>query len=88
MHGTFHDAVCLELPQLLGQHLLRYAGHASLEVREALHLTAKKVEQDYQLPPPLQHAETRFNIDGRTERGVDLAFALTQGTYFLVGTSH
>lgn len=88
MHGALDDAVCLQLSQLLGQHLLRNAGHPPLQVGKALNLAAKEVEQDDQLPSPLQHAETGFDINGRAQWRVSLAFDLAQSTYFLVGTTH
>jgi hypothetical protein len=54
VHNARHDAVPLQLPKLLGQHLLRDARNRALEVGEAQRLTAKEMEEDDELPATIQ----------------------------------
>lgn len=88
MHGAFDDAVSLKLSQLLGKHLLGNAGDAFLQVREPQHLPTEEVEQDNELPAPLQKAEARLDVDGGGERRVSLALRGGWSTNLLVRTCH
>jgi hypothetical protein len=50
VHDARYDPVPLQLPKLLGQHLLRDARNRALEVGEAQRLAAKEMEEDDELP--------------------------------------
>ena len=52
VHNSRNDAVPLQLPKLLGQHLLRDARNRALQVGEAQRLAAKEMEEDDEFQPP------------------------------------
>jgi hypothetical protein len=54
MHKPRDNAVPLQLPKLLGQHLLRDSGNRALEIGEAQRLAAKEMKEDEELPATLQ----------------------------------
>ena len=55
------NAVALQLPELLDQHLLRDRRYRPLKIGKAKHLPAKEMEQNYQLPAALQKLECLLN---------------------------
>jgi len=57
VHNARNDAVPLQLPKLLGQHLLRDARNRALQVGEAQRLAAKEMEEDDELPAPIQPSD-------------------------------
>src|ERR1700752_3761386 len=59
------DAVALELPKLLDQHLLRDGRNRALEIREAQLPAAEEMEQDHELPATFQHPDRVLDPDGR-----------------------
>ena len=65
MNDARDDAVALELPKLLDQHLLRDGWDRALEIREAHLLAAEEVEQDHELPSTFQHPNRMLDPDGR-----------------------
>jgi hypothetical protein len=65
-----HHAVSLHLPELLAQHLLRYGGYRSLQLREALDLASEELEQDHQLPPTLEELQCCLDTLRRRYPGV------------------
>jgi hypothetical protein len=70
VHRARDDAVPLQLPKLLGQHLLRDAGNGALEVGEAQRPAAKEMEQDDQLPATLQPSDGLLDPGGSRRRRV------------------
>ena len=76
VHDARDDAVFLQLPKLLGQHLLRDARNRALEVGEAQRLAAKQMEEDDQLPATLQPSDGLLDPGG-SRRG--RVCALTHG---------
>ena len=75
------DAVALELPKLLDQHLLRDGRNRALEIREAQLPAAEEMEQDHELPSTFQHPDRVLDPDGR-RRGCVLM--LTHGSSSLL----
>ena len=63
-----NDAVALELPKLLDQHLLRDGRNRALEIREAQRPAAEEMEQNHELPATFQHPDRVLDPDGR-QRG-------------------
>jgi hypothetical protein len=49
MHDALDDAVLLELPKLLRQHLLRHAGNGALQIGKAERLAAKQMKEEWAL---------------------------------------
>ena len=92
MDGARHDAVCLQLAQLLRQHLLGYAIDAFLQIGETLHLTVEQMEQDDEFPTTLEQTQRRLDIDGcgerRIARSLEPRLDLLRRTYFLVRSCH
>ena len=85
MDRTLNNAVRFQLAQLLGEHLLRDAGDALLQVREAQHLAVKKVEKDEQLPSAFQQAQAGLGVDGcRQRRVLFAAFGSQRLTFWCV----
>jgi hypothetical protein len=76
VHNARDDAVALQLPKLLGQHLLRDARNRALEVGEAQRLAAKEMEEDDELPATIQPSDGLLNPGG-SRRG--RVCALTHG---------
>lgn len=70
VHEAGDDAVRFHLPELLDQHLLRDGWDGAFEVGKALKPTTEQVEQDHQLPSPLQHMEGGFDAAGGRHRRV------------------
>ncbi len=64
MHDPANNAVALQLPQLLDQHLLGNRGDGSLELREAHQLAVEQLEKDDKLPAPFEHFESLCNFPG------------------------
>src|SRR6266850_5629327 len=60
------NAVALQLPELLDQHLLRDRRYRPLKIGKAKHLPAKEMEQNYQLPAALQKLERLLHAGGRS----------------------
>ena len=46
------NAVALQLPELLNQHLLRDRGDGPLKIGEAKYLAAEQMEENHKLPAP------------------------------------
>lgn len=65
MDDARDDAVALELPKLLDQHLLRDGRNRALEIREAQLPPAEEMEQDHELPATFQHPDRVLDPDGR-----------------------
>lgn len=63
--GSGHDSVSLELAQLLDQHLLRYGGDGAFEFGKAQDFLSEQVEDDDQLPAPLDQSKRRLGAGGR-----------------------
>jgi hypothetical protein len=59
--GPPDNAVALQLPELLDQHLLRDRRDGALKIGEAKHLPAKQMEENHQLPTALQELERLLN---------------------------
>jgi hypothetical protein len=76
MHDPPHYAVALQLPELLGEHLLRDLGNRALEVRESEHLAAEEVKEDHQFPASSDASDSLINASRRRFRGV---WQLTHG---------
>ena len=76
VHNARDDAVPLQLPKLLGQHLLRDARNRALEVGEAQRLAAKEMEEDDELPATIQLSDGLLDPGG-SRRG--RVCALTHG---------
>jgi hypothetical protein len=55
------NAVALQLPELLDQHLLRDRGDGPLKIGEAKHLAAEQMEENHKLPAALQKLERLLN---------------------------
>jgi hypothetical protein len=55
------NAVALQLPELLDQHLLRDRRDGALKIGEAKHLPTKQMEENNQLPAALQRLESLLN---------------------------
>ena len=55
------NAVALQLPKLLDQHLLRDRRYSPLKIGETKHLPAEQMEKNHQLPTALQKLEHLFN---------------------------
>ena len=53
MDDPLNDAVVLQLPELLNQHLLRDRGYGPLKIGETKHLPAEQMEENHQLPAAL-----------------------------------
>jgi len=64
VHNARHDAVSLQLPKLLGQHLLRDARNRALEVGETERLAAKEMEEDDELPATIQPSDGLLDPGG------------------------
>jgi hypothetical protein len=73
MDGAHHQSVCFELAKLLAEHLLTDAGDGPFELGEAADIAIEKMEEDHQLPSPLQHVEGLFDIASGRDRRVNLA---------------
>lgn len=58
------DAIGLQLPQLLNEHLLRYAWYGTLKVREPQNLAPEEMEENDQLPSSLEQLEGLFHPCG------------------------
>src|SRR4029453_18379622 len=69
-----NDAVALELPKLLDQHLLRDGRNRALEIREAQLPAPEEMEQDHELPSAFQHPDRldRRPRQPRSRTAVDL----------------
>jgi len=76
VHNARNDAVPLQLPKLLGQHLLRDARNRAVEVGEAQRLAAKEMEEDDKLPATI-HPSDGLLDPGSGRRG--RVCALTHG---------
>jgi hypothetical protein len=76
VHNPRDDAVSLQLPKLLGQHLLRDARNRALEVGEAQGLTAEEVEEDHELPATIHPSNGLLDPGGSRRRRM---CALTHG---------
>jgi hypothetical protein len=61
VNGSDHDTVGLELPELLGEHLLGDGGQETEQLAVAPGALEQK-EGDQQLPPPAEHSER--DVDG------------------------
>src|SRR5258707_11269208 len=55
------DAVALQLPKLLDQHLLRDRRYSALKIGETKHLLAEQMEENHQLLTALQKFERLLN---------------------------
>ncbi len=55
------NAVALQLPELLDQHLLRDRGYGPFKIGEAKQLPAEQMEENDQLPAALQKLESLLN---------------------------
>ena len=63
------NAVALQLPELLYQHLLRDRGYRPLKIGKAKHLPAEQMEENDQLPAAFQKLESLLNAGrGRGRR--------------------
>jgi hypothetical protein len=76
VHSARDDAVALQLPKLLRQHLLRDARNRALEVGEAQRLAAEEMEEDDELPATIQPSDGLLDPGG-SRRG--RVCALTHG---------
>jgi hypothetical protein len=76
VHNARNDAVSLQLPKLLGQHLLRDARNRALELGEAQRLAAKEMKEDDELPATVQPSDGLLDPGG-SRRG--RVCALTHG---------
>jgi len=56
------------IAKLLDEHFLRNRGNRPLEVREAEHLAAEEMKQDYELPASLQNLEGILDTSGGRSR--------------------
>jgi len=72
VHDARDHAVLLQLPELLGQHLLGDAINCALQVGKAKRLAAKKVEEDDELPATFQHGDRAPDTDSGRRRGVGI----------------
>ena len=72
MDDPSQHPISLELPQLLGQHLLRGKRDGSLEMREAERFAPEKMEQDHELPSTLKDANGLHDADSCRVRRVRL----------------
>ena len=75
MHTPRDDAVPLQLPKLLGQHLLRDAGNRALEVGEAQRLAAKEMKEDDELPATIQPADGVLDSGAMPTRACACAYS-------------
>jgi hypothetical protein len=55
------NAIALQLPELLYQHLLGNRGYCALKIGEAKHLPAEQMEENHKLPAALQKFESLLN---------------------------
>jgi hypothetical protein len=55
------NAVALQLPELLDQHLLRDRRDGPLKIGEAKYLPAEQVEENHKLPATFQELERLLN---------------------------
>jgi hypothetical protein len=55
------NAVALQLPELLDQHLLRDRGYCPIKIRKAKHPPAEEMEENHQVPAALQKLESLLN---------------------------
>ena len=63
------NAIALQLPELLDQHLLRHGRYRSLKIGKAKHLSAEEMEENDQLPAAFQKLESLLNAGrGRGRR--------------------
>lgn len=87
MNRPRDEAIALELPQLLGEHLLGNFGYRALQFREAHDRSGVEVEKDAQLPPAFNRPQRIF---GSARRGVwrGRGLATGKGPYFFVRTCH
>ena len=70
------DAVLLQLPELLDQHLLRHRGNRALELGKAQHATAEEMEENHQLPSAFEQLERFLDALGRGLAGVIVSHTL------------
>jgi len=70
MDDPLNDAVVLQLPELLNQHLLRDRRYGPLKIGETKHLPAEQMEENHQLPAALQKLEGLLNAAGGGRRRV------------------
>ena len=78
-----NNAVALQLPELLYQHLLRDRQYRSLKIGKTNHFPPEKMEQNYQFPAALQKLESLLNTAGATLAAVIgvCLFSLLEGEY-------
>jgi hypothetical protein len=73
------NAVALQLPELLYQHLLRDRRYRPLKIGKTNHFPPEKMEQNYQFPAALQKLESLLNTAGG---GIGVClFSLLEGEY-------
>ena len=69
MDDSSDDPISFHLAKLLDEHFLRNRGNRLFQLREAEHLSAKEMKQDYQLPASPQNLEGILDTpSGRSRR--------------------